>query len=186
MADKNYRSYEEKKLQSITLGTVIPPDGSYADSVKVWRCVECAFVGGCVFGGREDCLDIGRESHDNTFYNLTLHSRGLYCVTLKGGSDRNLFENITVAEHGRVVDFELGNWHTFNFERSRDTVFVGPIRADDGKPVTYCYRFGCRPRFVGEGIHMKHLWWRSVGLTVYWWTKYVWHQMLKRPDKMGA
>jgi hypothetical protein len=84
-----------------------------------------------------------------------------------------------VERHGSAVDFEIGNWHSLNFSTSVGTSLVN-LRAEDGKPVTYCYRWGCKPNIIGG--NMKHLWWRSIGLTVYWWAKYVWHRVLKRPD----
>ena len=54
------------------------------------------------------------------------------------------------------------------------------VRATDGKPVTYCYRWGCKPLFIDTPA--KHLWWRSIGLTVYWWAKYIAHRILRIPD----
>lgn len=186
MADKNYLSLEERLGEIIVVGDLTPDSPDFDDTLKVWKCVGCEIKGGTIQGSREDCIDIGRESHRNTFRKLQLYSNGEYCVTLKGGSDDNEFQNITVGRHGSVVDIEIGNWHSYNFERSTGTRFVGPIRASDGKPVTYCYRLGCRPTIVEGGVNVKHLWWRSIGLTVYWWVKYVWHALLKRQDRAVA
>lgn len=49
--------------------------------------------------------------------------------------------------------------------------------------MTYCYRWGCRPQIINTDA--KHLWWRSIGLTIFWYAKYLWHVILKRPDHMG-
>lgn len=182
--DTNYLSHQELDGQCVWVGTLRSANPRmYDDTMKVWKCNHCTFHTGHILGGREDCIDIGRESSFNVFRGLLLYSNGQYCCTIKGGSHYNIFENVEVVVHGNDVDFEFGNWHSYNFEPSRGNALVN-VRATDGRPVTYCYRlFGCRPQIINS--HVKHLWWRSLGLTLYWWAKYISHVILKRKDNMG-
>lgn len=184
MADTNYLSFQELEGARKTIGELRPSSPRmFDDTLKVWRCNHCIFQDGDISGGREDCIDVGRESSENVFERLRLYSNGQYCCTIKGGSHYNVFSNIVVVVHGDDVDFEFGNWHSYNFEPSRGNALVN-VTATDGRPVTYCYRFfGCKPQIIDS--HVRHLWWRSLGLTLYWWAKYISHVLLKRKDNMG-
>jgi hypothetical protein len=164
----------------IANGVLVPDLDTYSDTMKIWKCTGCVFKDFFVVGSKEDCLDVGQQTIATLFDRFRVSSRGRYVVTLKGGSHYNTFSDWAVERHGSVVDFEIGNWHSLNFSTSVGTSLVN-LRAEDGKPVTYCYRWGCKPNIIGG--HTKHLWWRSIGLTVYWWAKYVWHRVLNRPDK---
>lgn len=183
MADTNFLSYQELDGRHVAVGELGPTfPRMFDDTMKVWRCNYCTFHDGEISGGREDCIDVGQQSSHNIFEKLWLFSGGQYCCTIKGGSSFNIFRDVLVVVHGRDVDFEFGNWHSYNFERSMDNGLVR-VMAADGRPVTYCYRLGCRPYIVDS--YVKHLWWRSIGLTVYWWYKYAKHVLLKRKDNMG-
>jgi len=180
MADKNFKSYEAFKgvlFRGVELRPAVPSD--WNDTMKVHRCEGSVFDRFDVLGGREDCLDVGRETNDCLFQDFVVEPTGQYLVTCKGDSNRNVFLNWLVVRHGKDVDFEFGNWHSYNFEPSRDNVIKG-CRTVDGSPITYCYRWGCKPSIIDTNA--KHLWWRSIGLTVYWWAKYIWHVKLHRPD----
>jgi hypothetical protein len=184
MSDRNYKSYEFLESQVIEDFELVPDDPlSYDDAMKVYMCNNCMFHGGRVVGGKEDCIDIGRESSGNAFRRFRLTPLGMYAFTIKGGSNDNYFEDTLLIGHGKVVDIEVGNWSTFNYDLSTNTLF-DDIRASDDKPVTYCYRLGCKVRFTPI-CHVKHLWWRSILLTIYWWGKYIWHRVLKQKDNMG-
>lgn len=180
MADKNFKSYEAFRQVTFMNVYLHPEDpAAWNDTMKVWRCHDCKFIKFEVRGCREDCIDVGQDSSGNWFDRCKLSSRGQYIATIKGGSHRNIFFDCLIVEHGRDVDFEFGNWHSYNFENSTGNI-IDSCGTMDGSPITYCYRFGCKP--VVRNTHVKHLWWRSVGLTVYWWAKYLWHVILKRPD----
>jgi len=183
ITDKNYKSFELLVGQAAAGERLVPHDPlEYDDTMKAYKCERSTFSNFYVSGGKEDCLDVGRETFDCTFQNFMVLSNGQYVGTIKGGSHRNLFRNWRVLRHGKTVDFEIGNWSTYNFEKSTGNIFEN-ISSDDGKPVTYCYRLGCKPTVINS--NMKHLRWRSIGLTVYWHFKYVKHVILKRPDNMG-
>lgn len=179
MPDKNYHSYENLDGVTVANGVLVPDQPTYNDTMKVFKCTSSTFKDFYVVGSKEDVLDLGRESCANLLIGFSVKPMGKYVVTCKGGSHYNSFTNWLLEAHGKWVDFEFGNWHSLNFDTSRDNVLTN-VRALDGKPVTYCYRWGCRPLFIDTPA--KHLWWRSIGLTVYWWAKYVAHRILRIPD----
>ena len=180
MPDKNFISYENLTSFAVLGRTLVPDQPDYADTMKVFRCRSVMFSDFTVTGAREDVLDLGRESSFNTFDSFRVRPTGKYCVTCKGGSHYNNFRHWTLCGHGSVVDFEFGNWHSLNFEYSTGN-FIYRCATDDGSPITYCYRWGCKPLIIDSLA--RHLWWRSVGITVYWWAKYVAHRILRIPDR---
>ena len=184
MTDKNFKSYENEFAQLYGDVSLIPPHPlNWDDVMKVFRCTWCRWEGVEVVGGKEDCIDLGRESSDNTLEDLTLTPNGKYVFTIKGGSNNNHFNGVYIMSKPSVVDIEVGNWSTHNYEKSTGNRF-NVAGHSDGSPVTYCYRLGCKVKFDSTS-KVKHLWWRSIGLTFYWWFKYVWHVILKRHDNMG-
>lgn len=183
MADKNFKSYENFGRCTFRGVALIPPQPlDWDDTMKVFQCRGTSFERFDVTGGREDCVDVGRESNDCMLERFVVQPSGQYVLTCKGGSNGNHFFRWHLVGHGRDVDAEFGNWSTFNFERSTGNI-IDLWTTSDGKPVTYCYRWGCRPQVINTNA--KHLWWRSIGLTVYWNFKYLWHVILKQPDHMG-
>lgn len=182
MADKNYRSFEDLHVERIE-DLVLHPDDpkAYNDTAKFWRCRESDFVGFVVFGCKEDVGDVGQETKYCTFQNWLAHARGEYVFTIKGNSENNLFQNIEISQGGSTVDIDIGNWHSFNFGPNRGNIFDNVWR-HDGKPVTIRYRFFAGKPVLKRGEY-KILWFQSFGLTVFWWAKYLWHVILKRPDK---
>lgn len=183
MSDKNYKSYEYLIRKTVE-GVSLEPDNptEYDDIMKVYRCLDCRFTDFVVEGGKEDCVDFGKESSGNDVRRMKLTPNGRYAFTIKGESNGNEFYDIELLSHGKDADIEIGNWSTYNYEKSTGNTFGG-IYAKDKEPITYCYRWGCKPTFINSNV--KHLWWRSIGLTFYWWFKYVWHVILKRHDNMG-
>jgi len=180
MPDKNFNSSESFRDTRFTGVELRPADPSaWNDTMKVWKCWLCTFDRFDVLGAREDCVDVSQQTNDCVFDEFVVEPTGQYVVTCKGGSNDNVFRKWILCGHGRDVDFEFGNWHSYNFEDNVDNV-ISSCQTTDGSPITYCYRLGSRP--VIRNTHVKHLWWRSIGLTVYWWAKYLWHVILKRPD----
>jgi hypothetical protein len=180
MPDKNFKSYETFKdttFRNVELRPANPAE--WNDTMKVRRCNGCTFDRFDVLGSREDCVDVGQATNDCLFDEFVVEPTGQYVVTCKGGSNDNVFRLWLLRGHGKDVDFEFGNWHTYNFERSTGNV-IEACRTTTGRPITYCYRFGCKPIIIDT--HARHLWWRSIGVTVYWWAKFIWHRVLNRPD----
>lgn len=185
--DRNFFSFDREEQSDATHMHFQPslliewPPGSWQDTVKFYRRKGCVFRDFTVIeGGVEDAVDISPECVGNSFVLFSVNAGGAYVLTLKGGSCMNLLSEWRIGHPGAVVDIEIGNWSSTNFQRCTGNVFQNWSRAD-GKPVTYCYRFGCKPQFIGTKT--RHLWWRSIGLTVYWCAKYLWHVKLGRADK---
>lgn len=184
MVDKNYRSFESVMNQTVAREVVhAPVPLNWDDATKFWSCFQSTFVDFKVWGGREDVADIGQETHFCFFLRWFAKVNGKFLFTIKGHSTHNTFENIEVEGEGSEVDIDIGNWHSFNFGSNEGNVFRN-VWKRNGKPLRVRYRFfGGKPKFVN--CEYKILWLQSLGLTVYWWAKYVWHVLLKRPDKMG-
>lgn len=180
MPDKNFKSYETFKGVTFTRVNLLPDNPKeWNDAMKVWRCHNCHFDLFTIRGGREDCIDVGQDSSGNWFGGCTLESNGQYIATIKGDSNRNIFYDCLITRHGKDVDFEFGNWHSLNFKPSVGNI-IDSCGTLDGSPITYCYRWGCKP--IIRDTKGRHLWWRSIGITAYWWGKYVWHRIFNRPD----
>lgn len=156
------------------------PAGTWSDSAKFWQRVGEAYYGiDVVLGGKEDSFDIGSGAICNCFGNFTSRSGGRYHLTLKGGSSDNYLKGWTLHNSAKVVDIEVGNWSSGHYGSNKNNVFEEWTKVGY-EPITYCYRLGSKPEFVR--MNVKHLWWRSIGLTVFWWAKYLWHVILRRPD----
>jgi hypothetical protein len=181
--DVNFESYngEQRNVSDVVLdplgdGWII---GSWDDTCKFHKRVDSEFSNFTILtGGVEDAVDIGTGCVGNVFSNFTV-SGGRYVLTLKSGSCDNRLVNWYVTKHGDKVDVELGNWSTTNPVRDRNNVFVN-WESEDGEPITYAYRLGSKPIWINTNT--KHLWWRSIGITVYWCFKYVKHRILKIKD----
>lgn len=189
MSDINYKSYDgpqenvsDVRLDPVEYGWTL---GSWDDTLKFNRRTSCIFEDfTVVYGGREDAVDISCRNVDNRFRYFTVSSDGKYVLTLKGKSRFNEFYAWTIIRPGRWVDVQIGNWHDddanwgITGSYSDANTFINWQRAD-GKPIRYAYRWGCRPTW--EGSNVKHLWWMSVGLSLYWLGKYLWTQCKSRP-----
>ena len=189
MSDKNYMSWDGGGDDPPQLDVIVDPiaagwaKGSWQDSAKFHKRQGMIFKRIIVVdGGTEDAVDANNGCNDNAFIDFTVSAGDVRVLTLKGGSSRNYFSHWVVIRHGPVVDIEIGDWSSFNLSRSRDNHFHN-WQADDNGPITYAYRVGCAPIFTST--YTKHLWWRSIGLTFYWWFKYVKHVIFKMHDSMG-
>jgi len=183
--DRNYLSFDSQ-VQSDAAEVTARPSvdgwarGSWQDTVKFHKRVGCKFEHFRIEeGGTEDAVDINNGCRGNEFRFFRASGDGARVLTLKGGSQNNLLSDWFITQPGRVVDVEIGGWSSYNRARCTGNQFCYWQRSD-GLPVTWCARWGCRPEWVGT--HTKHLWGRSLGLTLFWWGKYLWHDVLRRPD----
>lgn len=192
MSDKNYKSYDgpQENVSDVILDPVAAgwPLGSWDDTLKFNRRQSCIFEDFVVVcGGREDAVDISCRNVDNRFRFFNVSSNGKYVLTLKGKSRFNEFFRWIITKPGRWVDVQIGNWHDddanwpINGSYSDNNLFMVWARTD-GKPIRYAYRWGCRP--LWEESNVKHLWWMSAGMSLYWWGKYLWTKC-KSPRKTG-
>mgnify|MGYP003624474271 CR=1 FL=1 len=182
--DKNYRSFtgQYENLENVTLDPLGAGwvEGSWQDTCKFWKCDGCFYEGFYIHdAGTEDAVDVGTDCINNVFMGFTVNG-GKQVLTLKSESNDNMLVDWIIERPGSVVDIEIGSWGSQNTGPSKGNFFHNWKRRDF-KPITYAYRWGCRPKFVDMDV--KHLWWRSVGITLFVMGKYFWHKVLKRPDK---
>ena len=182
--DYNFKSFANliAEDQSKDDWTVLNPIAEHiidwTDTLKFSKVRHCRFNKfHVVLGGEEDAVDINNKSIGNVFEDFKVNGDGRYCLTLKGGSSGNVFKNWLIEEHANAVDIEIGNWSDQSTEDNKDNVFYN-VQSYDGKPVTYCYRWGSKPVFHVSNV--KHLWWRSAAITLYWWGKYLLVKKLKK------
>lgn len=179
MSDKNFKSYDGAQ-ENVTGSNLDPVAegwllGSWDDTCRFYKRQYLVFKDFFIAdGGREDCVDVSNHNDWNIFKAFLMNGFGKYILTLKGQSSNNVFSGWWIGKNCKVVDIEIGNWHDQDLGNypalSKDNLF-DTINRSDGKPVTYCYRWGCRPTFINSKV--KHLWWRSIGITIYWHAKYL-------------
>lgn len=183
--DRNFYSFDTEaqtdaadlRLDPVAAGWL---PGSWQDTCKFHARRGCRFdLFDIVTGGTEDAVDVNNGCEGNTFAWFDVASGGAYVLTVKGSSRNNDFAHWRITRPGQVVDIEVGNWSSYNTGRDSGNRFRYFSRTD-GQPVSYCYRLGCKPVF--EYTRTRHLWWRSLGLTAYWWGKYFWHRVLGRAE----
>jgi hypothetical protein len=176
MSERNFRSYypHDGNISSIALDPIGErwTPGSWSDTAHFSGCTNQAFRDWqIILGGNEDCVDLNNVCVRNSFEQFSMKSGGKYCITLKGGSCDNLFSGLYIKQHGNVVDIEIGNWSDQSMADNTNNHFWG-VQSEDGKPVTYAYRYGSKPVFTASNV--KHLWPRSAVITTYWYAKYIW------------
>lgn len=171
MSDKNYKSYETLTGETVEVGYLIPPDSTYADTMKTFKCLGCTFTDGQIVGSTEDCIDIGTHCRGNLFQGFDLWAKGKYCITLKSNSNGNMFRDFHLQEHGSVCDIQQGNWSDQDNRSNENNVYEN-WSTEDRRPVTWSYRFGSgRPVFINTVN--KHLWLLSLGITIYFYLKLI-------------
>ncbi len=180
--DKNYKSYEDLSHELVDVGVLNPyEDGwtEWADTMKTFQCEQVTFYNGVVTGGEEDVLDVGTHTSLCEFDNFHAHPHGSqYIITLKSGSCGNGFIDWHLHDHGHVCDIQQGNWSDQDNGPNDNNAYIWWTAAD-GKPITYSYRFFSKSKPIFVGTETKHLWWLSLGITVYFWAKWLFVKLFK-------
>lgn len=184
MSDRNYRSYNgpHHNHASETVGLLDPQpplwtEGSWSDTLKFSDVYSSSFRNAVIKrGGKEDAVDINNKTNWCEFIDFRLSADGRYALTLKGGSSNNFFANWTITKPAKFVDIAVGEWSDQSMERCENNVFENLYRSD-GTPVSYAYRWGCRPIFFASNV--RHLWWLSIGITIHCLAKWLWKKIKK-------
>jgi hypothetical protein len=183
MADKNYRSYNGLSNQSVFVGPLTPrADGwvKWDDTMKTYKCNDTVFHGAIIDGGEEDVLDVGTHTNNCVFQDFDVFGdTSRYLITLKSHSEGNVFERWRVHEHSERCDIQQGNWSDSDNGSNSRNLYREWV-SEENKPITYSYRFfsGSKPQF--QDMEVKHLWWLSLGVTLYCWGKWVWTKVRRR------
>lgn len=148
----------------IVVGDVIPPDDTYADSLKISGVIDAVFKVGKLVGSREDCVDINHSHAVSVFIDLA-QPKGTYVATIKGGStDIDVF--VTKQEgHGTETDYDLGSFT----EASQDKTTGVHIDVAEYFPGTPVVRVINADKPITNGLKVYKPWW------AYWpfWAIYV-------------
>ena len=170
MPDKNFISYTGKVGYVESLVVDPTPGVEWSDALKFSNVTDSTFDNVRITrAGKEDGIDMNNYSSRNILRRWIVPC-GKQALTLKGGSRDNLLIDWVIVGRGKHVELEFGNWSDQSEGLSTGNI-VQRVRCDDGGPVRYAGRFGCLPKF--EESQVKHVWWMSVGITLYFWTKYL-------------
>lgn len=154
MADKNYYSIADQDSvnvidQSFPSSGVNPLD--YSDILKLSKATNVVIRGCYIVGGKEDCIDMNRYCENILVENTTVHSSGLYCFTIKGGTKNVTLRNVVINKHGKEMDIDLGNWS----DQSKDlttNITLENVTSSDGKPVRVRVLWAKKPTVIGGNV----------------------------------
>lgn len=161
-ADKNHLSICGEVIGNRDLGGLTPPDGTYADTLKITGQSHSGVITAAhINGGYEDCIDINNRCHDIEIKAAKLHSGGQYVATIKGGS-RNITLRGKIWRGGKTTDIDLGNWSDQCNDRT--TGIRLDLARHDGSPVRVRLINADAPQLIGGGPYeVKRLnpilWW---------------------------
>jgi hypothetical protein len=174
--DKNLVSIADEVVIDRHFIDLIPPDDSYADTLKFSNATTGVITARRIVGGREDCVDINNGSARLHISAEAWEPRGKYLATIKGGS-RDITLAGTVTSHGSEVDVDLGN----RSDQSRE--IVRGIRLDlkttDGSPIRVRLLLAERPRILNAADQEYRfvfpsqvpLWLRRLGFRAWEWLR---------------
>jgi len=154
MADKNYYSVSDQN--DLIIGNTTFPKGEvspieYSDIIKLSNATNITIKGCTVHGGKEDCIDMNRNCSNIVIEDTFLESNGNYCVTIKGGTKNVILKNITITNHGKEADIDLGNWSDQSEELTTD-ITLQNIVSEDGEPVKVRVLWADKPTVLGGNI----------------------------------
>lgn len=168
MPDRNFLSFTGKPGHVANLVIDPTPGVAWSDILKFSNVTGALFEDIRITrAGTEDGVDINNFSSGNVLRRFTVPC-GKQALTLKGGSSDNLLEDWVIVGRGKHVELEFGNWSDQSLGLCTGNV-IQRVQRQDGQPVRYAGRFGCLPKFSDSKV--RHIWWLSVGITVYYWTK---------------
>jgi hypothetical protein len=173
--DVMYRAFPEERNQTYHDLNLNPENPlHYTDICKLSNTRGNSYFDFYIVGGREDCIDLNRNSMNNRFIRGVLRPRGNFGITCKGHSSGNLFEGIVFAAHGTEMDIDIANDSESTMRWTSDTILKDIISAD-GKPVTLRVGWGSKPKIIGGNV--KYLFWQSLGLKAYVVMRWVGRQL---------
>lgn len=150
MGDKLlFAAGDYSKPRSVEIDEIIPPDGTYADSLKLSGVVDLTVNVGKIVGSREDVVDINHCKNVQVLIG-EVYVKGKYLATIKGGSDGIYVQIAEQNSHGSEVDFDLGNWSDQSMERTKN-VEIESRQFFEWSPVTIRVLHAWRPKLLGGG-----------------------------------
>lgn len=145
------------------------PNKKHSDILKFSQSVDQTLDGVTVSQGLEDAVDM-----NNRCRNIVLKGdfgvngwKGLHAFTIKGGVE-NIRISGLIHSRGSETDVDIGGWSDQCYNLSKN-IFVD-VKHSDGNPVRV--RIG-RATSVTLGAGCKENKLASLGLTTYWWFKWL-------------
>lgn len=133
-----------------------------------------------VRGGKENAIDMNRECAAIRVEDAMLFGGDQCAVVIKGGSQDITLSRVTIAlvEPASACDIELGGWSDQSTAMTR-RVTLNEVRRLDGCPVRIVLGHAERPLILGGNCRI--LFWRSVGMKVFWLARWLQTKIQKRP-----
>jgi hypothetical protein len=131
-ADVNLASYANEEGIDL-VGNGLLDGQKFDDALKLSNCRGVTVREYEILGGREDCIDINRGKLINV-RDCSLHPKGRYAMTIKGGAECVIVENVTIFGRGSEVDIDLGNWSDQCGEKTTGVVLRN-VRGNTSEPV---------------------------------------------------
>ena len=174
-ADVNWKSFADAKNIKLEKETVSPPNPENYDDILKFSNVQNANVYDCDInpkgGNKEDGVDINRFCKNIRMVKTSIRSGEKYAVTIKGGSEDILLQNVIILGRGKEgVDIDIGNYSDSTMKKSQNIMLANVNRAD-GKPVTL--RVGHAKNIFITDSNIKKLRFQSIGLKLYVYFKYL-------------
>lgn len=133
MADKNYLSYANEINVVVEDQAIMPPDVSYADTLKFSNCWWASVNNCSIVGGTEDCIDCyrGGEIYIQNSDLIGLKRNG---ITIKGEVEKYRIEGVSFTNHGSDADIEIGQFgihEVFPFKRKPCDGVISDVKMID-------------------------------------------------------
>lgn len=159
MADKNFESHVQTSNLIIEDRTITPENPTqYSDILKFSQCNNTLVERCRIDGGAEDAVDAVRGTN-YTVRNCTVRPNGKNGITMKGGIDGIVIQDVVFHSHGSECDIELGQfdkYQEFPFKKTKHTNIVQCI-ATDGKPVKVKVWMADKPNIAGGNVKVTKI-----------------------------
>jgi len=165
--DNNYLSISDADgvhLENVTLPTGDEDSLIYDDVLKFSHATNCSFVGGTVYGGRENCIDMNRECENVLIEDTLLIGGATASVVIKGGSRNCTLSEVLITPGGGRWDIELGGHSDQSRKRTVNTRLFH-VRRTDGRPVRVVVGRADKPEI--RGGYVEVLFWESLALKLF-------------------
>ena len=138
-----------------------------------------ALSGLTIAQGHEDALNIANGAHHITVGGrLGVGAPGLRVITLKGVHDIAFEPDTTLESRGTQCEVKIGDWLD-QTENASTGIDLSNLRHLDGGKIRVGANF--RDQITSWGPNCVRAFWYSVGLTAYWWIKYLARKALRIP-----
>jgi polygalacturonase len=171
--DKNYYSIADQndvRLEDVTIDPRkdnINPS-TIDDVLKLSHATNVVINNVTVDAGgkqKENTLDMNRECKNITISNCILVSGQQNAITIKGGCDTVLIENVVIVPGTGHCDIELGNWSDQSQKKVTNVILKNVTRLDK-KPVRLRVGHATNPKIIGGNVKRKVL--ASLIIKIYW------------------